>query len=99
MSRPPSPKPGADAGDRIAEKASSLIRELIYEKWPEIAEVWREDEDGDVGIGARVTLSGNPRECAIHVRLNWARRYSVEADATLDDPDQMSLGLEAGEAA
>lgn len=99
MSKPPSPKPGAEAGDRIAEKASSLIRELVYEKWPEIAEAWREDEDGDVGIGARVTLSGNPRQCAIHVRLNWARRYSAEADATLDDPDQMSLGLGEGEAA
>jgi len=99
MSRPNPSKPGAEAGDRIAEKASSLIRELIYEKWAEIAEAWREDEDGDVGIGARVTLSGNPRQCAIHVRLNWARRYSVEADATLDDPDQMSLGLDAGEAA
>lgn len=90
-------KAGADAGDRIAEKSSALIRELIYEKWPEIAEAWKEDEEGEVGIGARVTLMGNPRQCAIHVRLNWARRYSVEADATLDDPDQMNLGLEGEE--
>ena len=97
MSEPVLPKPGADAGDRIAEKSSSLIRELIYEKWPEIAEAWKEDEEGELGIGARVTLMGNARQCAIHVRLNWARRYSVEADATLDDPDQMSLGLEGEE--
>lgn len=99
MSKPRQPKPGAEAGDRIAEKASELIRDLIYEKWPEIAETWKEDEDGEVGIGARVTLVGNPRECAIHVRLNWARRFSAEADATLDDPDQMSLGLGEGGAA